>query len=123
MVKHFEFKGEKVPIRISYYALTNFKKETGTDWDELDKKEEKSQDLGVYEPLFFYGIESGHRAEGKEFKFVREDMFEIMEESFMEIIKLLPMFFPDEEELKAKKKVAPAVGNRAQKKMAKKVKA
>jgi len=34
MVKYLEYKEEQIPVRISYYALSEYKKETGQDFDQ-----------------------------------------------------------------------------------------
>lgn len=117
MVEYITFNEEKLPVRVSYYALSEYKNETGEEFSEDGMG--SSTNLKMFEPIFFYSLVSGHRATGKEMKVKRDEMFEILEECFMEFANILPKFFPSSNE---KKKSAPAVGNRLQKRAAEKSK-
>ena len=115
MVEFITYKKEKLPVRVSYYALSEYKNETGEEFD--NSVEGNKHNLKMFEPIFFYSLESGHRAIGREFTINRKtDMFDILEECFMDFANVLPKFFPKLE----KKKSAPAVGNRQQRKAAEK---
>lgn len=104
MVEYLKYKDKQVPVRISYYALSEFKKETGSEFDDTSG----SIDLAMFEPILFYSIESGCRATGEKMPFKREDMFDILEECFMEFASIMPKFFPE------KKGEALIMGNRQQ---------
>ena len=117
MVEYLKFKDKKLPVRISYYALSQYKKETGSDFDE--KSVSGGFDLEMFEPIMFFSIESGSRALGEKMPIKRKDMFEVLEECFMDFANLMPKFFPDKSDLE-KKDQAPAVGNRQQRREAKK---
>jgi hypothetical protein len=119
MVEFIEYKEEKLPIRISYHALAEYKRETGKDFDKSFASE-GGIPMEMFEPLLFYSIESGFRAIGKEMKFDRKkDSFELLEECFFQFTEVITKFFPSEDQI-AKKKVAPAVGNRQQRREAEK---
>ncbi len=117
MVEYVKFKGEKLPVRVSYHALSKYKEETGVEFDE--KSMSGSNSFKMFEPIFFYSLESGHRAIGEKMLIKRKEMFEVLEECFMQFAKILPKFFPDSDDIE-KKTVAPAVGNRQQRKAAEK---
>ena len=63
MVKYINVNKEKLPVCVSYYALAKLKEETGKGLGEW-----KDGDIGYLEPLLFYALESGYRAEKKELR-------------------------------------------------------
>jgi len=87
-VQHISYKGEKWPIRISYYCIKRFQEETKKDISEIDK------DLSLLEVLLWYGLVAGHTAEGKTIELKREDMEFILDESMNEFNEILMSFFP-----------------------------
>lgn len=113
MIEYINYKKKKLPVRIQFYALMKFKAETGKSFDEMKEiaKEDDTKtvmeslgldEFGLMEPLLYYSLISGHKAitPEKEFPFIRENAFDILEECFLEFVDLLPKFFPAEEEIK-----------------------
>ena len=89
MVKFLEYKGDKLPVRVSYYALKMLKEKEGLSMSSM-----ADDDYTAYEALLFYALKKGHEVEGKEFKLTMEDMEAIMDEVFFDFVKLIPLFFP-----------------------------
>lgn len=91
MVKQIKYNGEIHPISISYYAMTKVEAETG----------KKMADLGVdgsisfYEPMFFYALEAGYRAEKKIFSIKREDVVFMLDECWLDFTALMLEFFSE----------------------------
>ena len=108
MVEFINYEGKKLPIRIKYFALLNFQKETGKTFDEVQADTRKAKKKGdeidmvelfnMMQPLLYYSLISGLKAVDKKAKLAydREDMFDILEECFVEFTELMPKFFPDE---------------------------
>lgn len=94
MVKHITFKGEKLPIRLSYLVFKGLRKDLGEV--SLDKLE--SMDSDVMETMLWHGLRSGHKSEEKEIPFKREQMEDILDECMFEFIELIPLFFPNVKE-------------------------
>ncbi len=91
MVEFIKYNNEKYPVRISNYALRMLKQETGKSLEDF-----KGDDaLEAYEPLIYYSLVSGARAEKVELKLTREDAFDVIEDCFFEFVNLLPKFFPN----------------------------
>lgn len=88
IVQYITFKGEKWPVRISYYSIKKFQEETGKSIEELDK------DISLLEVLLWYGLIAGHTAEQKPMTLKREDMEFILDESMNEFNSILLSFFP-----------------------------
>lgn len=115
MVEYIEYNNEKIPVRISKYALTMLKKETGKTFDEIINE----NDLELYDVMIYHSIVSGYKAEGKELPFTREDAewFNISEDIFWKFIEVLPKFIPQlEDQGLVKKKTLPE--NRNQRRQA-----
>lgn len=95
MIKHLKVKEENLPIRISYFALKKFQEETGKSL----MGGEGLQDMftGELEVLLFYGLQSGHKMEGKVFSYKKEQMEDILDMCLFEFIKLIPEFFPKDD--------------------------
>lgn len=109
MIEYITYDKKKYPVRVSYRALTMFKKETGVSLENLDNPDAGEIDLTAYETLIYYALESGHRAEKKEFTFKKDEMADVLDDCFFEFVKLIPRFFPGADEIAEKKPV-----NRAQ---------
>ncbi len=80
-------------MRISYYAMKMFQKDTGRKIEDLSN----SQDIlseGLYEKLLYYSLVAGARVEQSELDLKEEDMEMVLDECFMEFINLIPSFFP-----------------------------
>jgi hypothetical protein len=88
MIKHITYQGEKYPIRVSYYAMVKFKEQHGMSIEKLtDNDVEKWQDI------LFYALVAGHKVTKEEMNLEREDMIFVLDECFMEFMKLVPTFF------------------------------
>lgn len=90
-VEYITYKKKKYPVRVGYRALKNLKANHGKDLESFGKEEDNME---TYEPLLFYALESGAKAEGKPFKFKMVEMEDVLDECFFEFIGLLPKFFP-----------------------------
>ena len=88
-VKHLPYKGEKWPIRISYYAIKMFQEETKKDVSEIDK------DISLLEVLLWFALIAGHTAEGKPMTLKRDEMQFMLDESLDEFNELMMSFFPE----------------------------
>lgn len=87
-VQYISYKGQKWPLRISYYCIKKFQEETKRDISEIDK------DLSLLEVLLWYGLVAGHTAENVPMTLKRDEMEFILDESMMEFNDLLMSFFP-----------------------------
>lgn len=84
-------------MRISYYAMKMFQKETGRKIEDLSN----SQDIlteGLYEKLLYHSLVAGARVEQIDLDLKEEDMEMVLDECFMEFINLIPSFFPEIDE-------------------------
>ena len=90
--KHITYRGEQLPLRISYYAITRFQEESKRDISEID------QDVKLLEILLWYALVAGHNAEAKEMKIKRDDAPFILDESIEEFNEVLMSFFPQPKE-------------------------
>lgn len=88
IVQHITYKGEKWPVRISYYCIKKFQEETKRDISEVDK------DISLLEVLLWYGLVAGHSAENKQITLKREEMEFILDESMNEFNDIIMSFFP-----------------------------
>ena len=89
MVEYIAYKDDKYPIRISYYALKMVKQETGKALDNLE------EDITLLEPLLFYSLAAGHKAEGKNFTVNREEIEFMLDECWLDFVELIKNFFPN----------------------------
>ena len=112
MVEFIHYNNKKYPIRIQYYALVKFKAETGESFDSLQKAALKAKEDGsdmdlskldldefsMMEPLLYYSLVSGLKAIDKKAKLdlERDDMFDVLEECYMEFVGTFSKFFADE---------------------------
>jgi hypothetical protein len=89
---------EKLPIRISNYALTLLKEETGKSLTELDPTGFSSE----YGIIFYHSLAQGHYFTQKELKYDREFIIRVIYDMvYMDFLKMIPEFF---EEVTEKKK-------------------
>ena len=93
MVRFLECKGQELPIRVSYYALKKMKQSLGRTVSLTD-----SSDYDAYEELLYHSLVKGHKEEGIEMPFKREDMEDVMDEVYFDFIALIPFFFQTKEE-------------------------
>lgn len=97
MIKYIEYKKEKYPVRVGYRALKMLQKETGMSFEEL-QKQEKGIDLDNYEILLFHSLVAGSKAEESVMPFKMDDMIDVLDECFMDFVRMIPEFFPDADE-------------------------
>ena len=94
-MQYITYKKENLPVKISYSALKNtinhHRKETG---DQLDLQNIMAAGIDIYEPLLFYGLRAGYKAEEKEFPWKIEDMEFILDDCLMEFIQAVSASFP-----------------------------
>lgn len=97
MIKYIEYKKQKYPVRVGYRALKMLQKETGMSFEEL-QKQEKGLELENYEILLFHSLVAGSKAEETAMPFKMDDMIDLLDECFMEFVRMIPEFFPDVDE-------------------------
>jgi len=90
MVEFLTYKEVKYPVRISYYALKMFKKETDKELENIIS----NNDIELLEPLLFYALEAGAKACDKENKVKREDVQWMLDEIWQDFITVIAKFFP-----------------------------
>jgi len=88
IVQYITYKGEKWPVRISYFSIKKFQEETGKNIEEIEK------DISLLEVLLWYGMIAGHTAENKPMTLKRDDMQFILDESMNEFNDIIISFFP-----------------------------
>jgi hypothetical protein len=101
LVEYITYRGEKFPVRISYYCIKKFQEETGKSIEELDK------DISLLEVLLYHGLVAGAKAENVPMTLKKEDMEFVLDESMNEFNEILMSFFPLAEpntDIKDKKK-------------------
>ena len=98
MVKYLDYiNGEKLPFRVSYFALKRIKEQS----KKVMNAENPSNEMGFeqYELLLFYALQRGYELEKQECPFTMEDMEKVLDIVFSQFIKKIPEFFQDEEVL------------------------
>jgi hypothetical protein len=90
MVEYVVIKGEKLPVRISYYALKHVQEDLKR---EMDLSTPEGWDFEVLECLLFYGLKRGHEMENKPFSFKKEDMENALDLCFTEFLDIIPKSF------------------------------
>jgi hypothetical protein len=80
-MQYLTYKGEKLPYRVSYYALKHFEEQTGKVFESIEQP--TNADLEV---LMWFALKAGHIAEGKEFTIKQEDVELILDESYRDIL-------------------------------------
>jgi len=96
---YLNYKGNKWPLRVSYYALKQYQQETGKGIETLE------EDITNLEILLHYAIEAGCKAENKLFSLTRSDMELILDESMNDFNTILiDSFDPSNTQGKSKKK-------------------
>ena len=79
MVEYIEYGDEKLPVRLTFTAINKFQEETNQSIEALGHME---TNLKLLEPLLYYGLEEGFKAEKKEFTIKRQDMSDILDETW-----------------------------------------
>jgi hypothetical protein len=91
MIEYIKYKGKKYPVRISTYAMKMLQKETDKSIDDLMDV----TDIALYEPLLYYAMIAGAKAEGVNLDIAKEDIEWVLDECFVEFVQLIPKFFPE----------------------------
>ena len=86
MVEFITYKGEKYPIRVSYYVLMMAQKESNVSLSEIESNFESQQSI------LWYALIAGHKMTGQELKLDREEMVWVLDESYIEFQKALFSF-------------------------------
>jgi len=86
---YLNYKGDKWPLRVSYYALKQYQLETGKGIETLE------DEISNLEILLHFAIVAGCKAEEKEFTLKREDMEFMLDESLNDFNAILTGSFPD----------------------------
>jgi hypothetical protein len=105
MIEYIKYKGKKYPVRISTYAMKMLQKETDKSVDDLMEV----TDIALYEPLLYYSMVAGAKAEGSELDIKREDVEWVLDECFIEFVQLIPKFFPKNAEVGGVTEMTPIV--------------
>lgn len=93
MVEYIQYREDKLPIKIGFYALKHFQKETKKSLTDLEG-ELSFEDI---EALFYHAYINGCKAlQSVTFKpkYKREDVENILDDNYLEFIQLIPKFFP-----------------------------
>jgi len=77
MVKYLEYKGEQLPFKVGYFAISRWQVKTGKTLDDLNSIE---NNLALIEPLLYYSLQAGHKLDNKKFKLKLEDIPWMLEE-------------------------------------------
>ena len=93
MVEYIKYQNKEYPVRISYSAIKRIQDTTDKNISDLLAE----GDISLYEKLLYYGMRSGAKADKQEFTFEMGDMEDILDECFLDFVKLVPKFFPDNE--------------------------
>jgi hypothetical protein len=97
MVEFIKYNDEELPVRVSYFAISMVKKKTGKSLSAV-----QDEDYDLYEALLFYALMQGHTITKKPFNFVLEDMPQILDQCFVDFLKIIPKFFSQMQEVSAK---------------------
>lgn len=97
MVNFINYSGKQYPVTMGYYALMMLKQETGKD---LDLRNMTWEDCVT---LLFYSLKLGAQIENQPFTMTKEDITPMLNECFVDFMKLIPQSFPalTEEETKS----------------------
>jgi len=86
-MNYLNYQGKKLPVRVSYYAIKHFQLETKRSIDDID------DDISLMEVLLYYGLQAGHKAEGRDLGLKKEDMEMVLDECLDEFIDSFADFF------------------------------
>ena len=81
-MKYLNYKGKKLPYRVSYYALKHFEEQTGKVFEEIEKPGTADLEL-----LMWYALQAGHKAEGMPMEIKQEDIELVLDECYGEILE------------------------------------
>ncbi len=95
MVEFIKYKNKQYPVSVGYYALKHTNRELKEQGrNDLNMDTLLSQDIEVMEPLLYYSLVSGCRAEGQVLDLQRDDMEFMLDEVMFQFTEVLPKFFP-----------------------------
>jgi len=86
-MNYLNYQGNKLPVRVSYYAIKHFQLDTKKPIDDID------DDISLMEVLLYYALQAGHKAEGREMTLTRDQMEMILDECMDEFINSFTDFF------------------------------
>jgi len=91
MIHIINFQGKKLPVRISYYALTRFMQETGGTMADIVSEPGKINpgDLIKLETLLWFSLEAGAEIEGKPLEITRDKVAFVMDQNTAEFSEIL----------------------------------
>jgi hypothetical protein len=99
MIQYITYKGNKYPLRVSYYAIKRFELESGKKLSQLD------DNFANLEILLWYSLEAGAKATNTVLHLNREDCEFILDESMTEFSNAIQdSFAPSSSEGNDKKK-------------------
>ena len=95
-----KYNKKEYPVRISYYALKHLAAEQGKTLAEIG---DVIGNTDMYEPLLFYGLQAGAKAEKQELDLKMDDMELVLDECFFEFIDIIERSFPKDRKGAAEK--------------------
>lgn len=95
MTEFIDYKENKYPISVGYYALKHTSRElTAEGQEDLSMDQILSGNLETYEPLLWYSLVAGHKKEGKTLTIDRSEVEFMLDDVLWQFIALIPKFFP-----------------------------
>jgi len=91
MIQYITYKGEKLPVRLGYYALKHTKIDTGKEFVDINTD---TIDYDVLECGLYYSLVQGYKFEGKKCPYEKTDMEEILDECLFQFIEVIANFIP-----------------------------
>lgn len=101
IVGSVKYRGEDLPVNVSFFVIRQFKEETGKDMSEVIK------DPFLLEPLLYYALVSGAKKEGNKrkflwfewtqfkFKYKRSEVDFILDECLDQFVKIINKVQPE----------------------------
>lgn len=89
-VKYLDYKGDKLPYRVSYKSISKWQEETGKSLSDL---EEIDSQLSLIEPLFYWAVVVGCKYDGIELKYKRDELEDVLDDNWMEFMSGIGDFF------------------------------
>jgi hypothetical protein len=91
LVEFLTYNKQKYPVRLSYRVFKGLKQDLG----KINPEQLQTLDPAILETMLWYGLVSGHKAEGKELALKKGDMEDMLEECWIDFLKIIPKFFPN----------------------------
>lgn len=115
MVEYIKYQGEEYPIRISYYALKMMTKAKDIKVNDLASGK---VELEIYEDLLFHALVAGAHVLKIEQKISKDEIQFVLDECFMEFVKMIPKFLPKAEKSGLEKKLEPLTAEKKEPELA-----